>query len=919
MRKCYFLLLLNLFTCASSFAQANLRGKIVDDQSVRLPGAYVILEGTDFKTVTDISGEYAIYNVPASDYQLIVSYVGYDDMKKSLTLTDGETLIEEVKMDEGNVLTEVVINGRLEGQMKALNAQRNSDNIKNVVSAEQIERFPDANTGDALKRLPGVNVQYDQGEARFANIRGTSPELNSITINGERVPSAEAEQRFVQLDLIPSDVLETIEVNKAVTPDMDGDAIGGSVNLVTAKATPKQKIKGTIGSGYSFLTQKPLYKGKLSYSNRFGKDKFGIILNASVLDKHVRSDNVEAEWNYEDEDNKDGSAVPTDLQIRQYLLERLRQSYSATLDYQINKNHNIYINGMYNWRNDWENRYRTRYNNIERDDDGNFITQIRRQTKGGSGDVSYRRLEDQRMQRFGAGGEHFFNQIKMNWSVTSLKASEDRPNERYISMRTEDDPIITLDLTNLETPMVNVVDSEQADLSSAYELREITEEFQYTEENDLNARLDLELPILYGKNASFLKFGGRFKNKTKFRDNSFREYAPADEDAFTAEAIASATDQTQDNFSVGDYAIGSFVDRELLGDADLPRLFDGEDIFEEFAGNFDAKERVIGGYLMYTQDIGDVATIIAGLRYEGTAVDYAGKIFDEEEETIIDAPSEADGYGNLMPGIHLKISPNQWTNIRTAWTNTIARPNYFDLVPYQVINPDDNEISIGNPALEATTAMNFDLLAEHFFKNIGVISGGFFYKNLTNVIADQTLQDAEFRGNTYTVLDQPINAGNADILGLEFGVNRRLDFLPGMLSNLTAYANYTYTNSRLKDSELEGREDETLPLIGTPKNLLNTSLAYDTKKLDIRVSYNFAGAFIEEYSDEAFFDRWYDDVHYLDLNADYKLSNDWKIYLNINNLLNQPLRYYQGADARTMQVEYYGILTRLGIKFKITS
>jgi len=115
MRKCYFLLLLNLFTCASSFAQANLRGKIVDDQSVRLPGAYVILEGTDFKTVTDISGEYAIYNVPASDYQLIVSYVGYDDMKKSLTLTDGETLIEEVKMDEGNVLTEVVINGRLEG------------------------------------------------------------------------------------------------------------------------------------------------------------------------------------------------------------------------------------------------------------------------------------------------------------------------------------------------------------------------------------------------------------------------------------------------------------------------------------------------------------------------------------------------------------------------------------------------------------------------------------------------------------------------------------------------------------------------------------------------------------------------------------------------------------------------------------
>ncbi|MEZ4908252.1 MAG: carboxypeptidase-like regulatory domain-containing protein [Saprospiraceae bacterium] len=473
-----------------------------------MSGAFVQLEGTDFSTVTDIDGKYFIAGIPSGKYNIVVKYIGYENKAVPVELVGNKSKVVDIELSQGLTLNEVVINANLEGVAKAMNAQKNKINIANVISFEQIEKYPDANMGDALKRISGINVQYDQGEARFANIRGTATELSSITINGERVPSAEAEKRYVQLDLIPADVIETVELNKAVTPDMDGDAIGGSINLVMEKAKGFE-IKGTMGTGYSFLRNKPLYKGKLTFANRFANNKIGLILNASVLDKFVRSDNVEAEWDYSDESNKDGSAAPTDLQIRQYFLERLRQSYSATLDFAINENHSIYITGMYNWRNDYENRYRLQYKGIKTED-GATTAEIRRQTKGGTNKDA--RLEDQRMLNFGIGGEHFFNTLKMDWSLTSMKASEDRPNERYINMNKKKAKI-ELDLSDLETPMATVLDESYANYSDAFGLKELTEEFQYTEEQDVNGRLNFQLPILKGAHSSFIKFGARMKIK----------------------------------------------------------------------------------------------------------------------------------------------------------------------------------------------------------------------------------------------------------------------------------------------------------------------------------------------------------------------------------------------------------------------
>ena len=227
-----------LLCSAQSFAQAVLKGKVIDSQNLSLPGASVVLKGTANGTVTNQKGEFSFINLASGNYEVEVSYLGYATATQSVEVVAGKTVSLKFTLNETAIEgQEVVIFGdRLKGQAKALNQQKNNANITNVVSSDQIGRFPDANIGDALKRIPGITMQNDQGEARNIIIRGIAPQLNSVTLNGERLPSAEGDNRNVQMDLIPSDMIQTIEVNKAVLPNMDADAIGGSVNLVTRQA-----------------------------------------------------------------------------------------------------------------------------------------------------------------------------------------------------------------------------------------------------------------------------------------------------------------------------------------------------------------------------------------------------------------------------------------------------------------------------------------------------------------------------------------------------------------------------------------------------------------------------------------------------------------------------------------------------------
>jgi TonB-dependent receptor len=908
------------FTLGLNAQTGILSGRVVDDANLPLAGATVLIDDVR-GTVTDVDGFYSFVDLPEGSHLVLISFLGFEDQEMEVTITAGQTTKQNFTLKSGLLLQEIVVTSQLRGQARALNNQRTNYNITNVIAADQIGRFPDANAGDALKRIPGISVQYDQGEARFGSIRGTAPQLNAVTINGERIPSAEAEIRTIQLDLIPSDMIQTIEVNKAVTPDMDADAIGGSVNLVTRAAPYQQRISATLGGGYNVLAEEPTFNGSFIYGNRFANDKLGVIASASYFDNNLGSDNVEAEWTFDDANENDefdeGEEFwPEEIQIRQYYLQRIRQSYSLSLDYQFNPNHTVFLKGIYNRRKDWESRYRSIFGDIE-EDDGQWVAEVEREVKSGTEDIKYRRLEDQQMMNFALSGNHLFGKLKMNWMANYAKASEDRPNERYFAIASDDVVPVNVDFSNPEEPNIAAVDAAFQNPSDSWEIAEITEEFQYTEDVDLNGRLDFELPLATGANQNLIKFGARVRTKAKERDNDFYEYAPANDDVFNS-SLRNLEDQTKDNFLPGDYTIGSFATKEFVGDLNLKSdAFEEEQDLSELAGNFTAREQIFGGYAMLEQNIGKKFLLVAGVRVEQTNLEYEGNAYDDEEETLNATDKVESDYLNILPGIHMKYNLQPRTLLRFAWTNTLARPNYFDLVPFREI-ADGEELTIGNPDLEATTSMNFDLMAEHYFGTVGILSGGVFFKDISDFIVTERQEDFNFEGQVWPDFARPINGGNATLYGAEVAFQRQLDFISPALKGVGIYFNYTFTTSEVTDFNFEGREDEELELPGAPQHTLNASIAYEGKRFTSRISLNYASDFVDEVGAGTFFDRYYDEVTYLDFNASFSITENLVVYANANNLLNQPLRYFQGVSDRTMQSEFYNVRFDLGLKFDLT-
>lgn len=897
-------------------AQGVLKGKVIDSQNLSLPGANVILKGTSVGTITNQKGEFSLLNVNAGTYEVTVSYLGYAAVSQSVQISAGQTASLTFKLSETAIDgQEVVIFGdRLKGQAKALSQQKNNANITNVVSSDQIGRFPDANIGDALKRIPGITMQNDQGEARNIIIRGIAPQLNSVTLNGERLPSAEGDNRNVQMDLIPSDMIQTIEVNKAVLPNMDADAIGGSVNLVTRQAPNALRVSGTAASGVNLLSNKPIWTGGVVIGNRIANGKLGFIFSGSYNDHTFGSDNVEAVWY-----NSKKGVVLEEFDIREYRVQRVRRSVSLALDYEINANHSLFLSSMYNHRDDWENRYRMRVSRLDGVFDAGSFTEtspgvyatkgrVEVQTKGGLDNdrIKAARLEDQRVYNTTLGGSHLFNKLKMDWSMTYAKASEERPNERYISYRSTNRDV-TVDISNPEKPLAILRRSSDA---LGLGLNAIQEENGYTFDQDLNAKMDFKLPY---SDKGVLQFGLRYRGKDKERANDFFSYSPLNRVPFATLGVVPNRDYSDPNYLAGaQYAAGSFATPKFLGNLNLkdPSIYRKTDVLEEYvAGNFVAKESIAGAYVMADHQLSEKLSAIAGLRLETTTIDYRGNIYDIDSEEI--SPALGDqSYGNFMPGLHLKYDANANSVIRFAWTNTIARPNYYDLVPYAFFSPEDEVLERGNPNLKATTAMNFDLMAERYYDNVGLLSFGGFYKDLDNFVYTITTQgysEPQFGSNLE--YSRPENGGTAAVYGFETSIQRQLGKYFGI------YLNHTFTKS--STTGIEGREGDDLQLPGTAENMFNASFSFENKKLVVRVSLNYASDYLDEIGGENFEDRYYDTQTFLDVNASYAITPKWRFFMEANNLTNQPLRYYQGIQSRTMQVEYYNARFNFGLKFDL--
>ena len=893
---------------ANVVKQGTIRGRIIDTSKQTLPGASIYIENLKTGVISDVNGFYTFANLNPGTYTVKVTYVGYAPVEMKITIPEGKTLERDVILNEGVELQEIVIGGAFQGQRRAINSQKNNMGITNVVSADQVGKFPDSNIGDALKRISGINVQYDQGEARFGQVRGTSADLSSVTINGNRVPSAEGDTRNVQLDLIPADMIQTIEVNKVVTADMDGDAIGGSINLVTKNSPYKRTIAATAGTGYNWVSEKAQLNLGFTYGDRFFNDKLGLIVSASYQNSPSGSYDTEFVW--EQDDN--GKTYVNDYQIRQYYVTRERQSYSAALDWDINANHKLTFKGIFNNRNDWENRYRTTLKDL--DPDGNATVRI--QTKAGTPDNRNARLERQRTMDFALSGEHLFGALSMDWHASYAKASEERPNERYIDFQLKKQKF-DMDLSDERQPFASPKTGSTMTLNDEFSLKELTEQQEDIKEQDLKFSANFKLPF---KNGNKLKFGAKVVRKTKDKEVDFYEYSPLDEDAFMTNSLANTVDQTNKNFMPNNkYQAGIYASKEYTGSLDLNNasLFEKEQVQEELAGNFNARETVTSGYLRFDQKLTKDVELMTGLRIENTNLAYTGRTYDADEDLTSKTDRQRNSYINFLPSLLVKWNVNDDFKVRGSFTQTLSRPKYSALVPSVNIKRSDNEITIGNPELKPTVSYNFDLSADYYFRSIGLISAGIFYKKIDDFIVDQVSTNYEYQGNTYTRFTQPKNAGNANLVGVELSYQRDFSFIAPALKCVGFYGTYTYTHSRVEDFNFEGRENEKdLSMPGSPEHTANASLYFEKGGLNLRLSYNFASDFIDEMGESTFYDRYYDKVNYMDVNASYTFGKKFKttFYAEANNLLNQPLRYYQGTKDRTMQAEYYGVKVNAGVK-----
>ena len=274
-------------------------GRVLGDAGEPLPGASIVIRSLVIGTSTSLDGLFSLPRVPYGTHEVEVSYIGFETYKTTVDLNVSALALGDISLAPSvNALGEVIITGSLEGQQRAFNQQKNADNIKSIVSADLIGRFPDINVGEAMQRVSGVTIGRNNGEGSIVKIRGTPQNFTTVAINGEQIPTTdEGGGRTEALDLISADQLASMEVSKAITPDMDGDAVGGAINLITpTAATDKGRIKGTLGGGYNDLFQRGSQIFKLKYDRRFADSKFGMLLGGSYYNTVNGEERFEAAY-----------------------------------------------------------------------------------------------------------------------------------------------------------------------------------------------------------------------------------------------------------------------------------------------------------------------------------------------------------------------------------------------------------------------------------------------------------------------------------------------------------------------------------------------------------------------------------------------------------------------------------------------
>lgn len=920
---------IGLFTFSALAAEAaTIAGRVRDAGSnTYLLGASVTIRELGRTLATNAGGEFSFGNVPAGDYTLEVSSLGYNDQAVPATATDTAAapvligLKSEVIQLEG-----VVVEGTREGQVRALQQKRSATNVMDVISADAVGKFPDGNAAEALRRVPGISLEIDQDEGRYVVVRGIDSSLNTVTLNNQLVGTpSEGGNRGVAMDSVPADLIARLEVVKAVTPDKDANSIGGAINIVTQSAfdRPEGFTYGSAGLFYDDFGGRSRPTGSLTFGRLLGDSgKWGFVGAVSYALKDVKSQTANTR-SWANNASTGNLWLPLTQQNYDYDLERERIGANVAFQYRPKSGHEVALRVNHNEFNDSEDRqsvlYEYRLGTLSNqtatsgaNSQGRASRQFRDYDQTGTIDV------------LAVDGKHDLADAKLTWQAGASTGSRDTHKRNDWEFRSATGAFPnTYDLSGEELVIKPNTDAYYNPAN--YPFRRVRFRSDAEQEDVKTAQADYQRDLALGGRNGFWKVGVKHIARDKRDDRTNRNYDAASSGNFTLAEPTLASAEVPNYFD-GLFRYGPGLDVDALEKffAANPTRFvfnSASTLADSTAGDFEAAEKVTAGYALASLDLAENFTILAGVRAERTVADYGANELANGTYRWVEGGKD---YTDVLPGLHAVWRPTKKTAVRFAWTNTIGRPNYADLAPIRVLDALEvtpghwtGGLSGGNPDLKPFESMNLDLSLEYYLNKGGIASVGAFHKRIKNPIYDKTVffTNYTYEGQLFDTLtfSGPANADKGEISGLEFNYQQFFTALPAPFDGLGVNFNYTVTDS---SAQLFTRTDE-IPFFKQSPTVYNIALIYEKAGFEGRVSYSKSGDYLSDVGADTATDIYVRGRAVVDAKVSYRLTHQLKLFVELLNLTEEPLREFTGVRARENDFELYKWKAKVGVNFNL--
>jgi TonB-dependent receptor len=819
----------------------------------------------------------------------------------------------------------------------AIAEKQQAPNLIDVQPLSEIIKLPDINTAEALQRIPGISLETDSGEGRFVHIRGLDSDLNGTTYGGVRLPASNPSSpsgggRAVAFDTFPTGIIGGIELSKTQRPDMDAEALGGSINLVPrtgAEHGGAPFLDADLGSGYEPLRRTPVYHAEASLGRSFdggdgigglfaGANAFSAVVALVYHEDHRGVDDIEESYIDDQADGVPDKAL-SNLQFRRYEYHRRRYGAAANFDAKANDNTSLYLRVLYSGYLEGANKHYLVLDNL---DAGSPCTPLPAciqdpnnpkgfvQANGTLTQSTTDTLERIQNALVTVGGASAFSSFKLDYHA-SFALGTDRVSSSFGSSWSDPNPVpIAYDTSgDPRFPSFHTLDGTNPADPANYTLDNIGLGSSYAHDGETAAALDLTVPMSISEAVGEWKVGLALRDRHKTSVSTSPVFTPNG-----TISLAPYTYGTPQIYYNNLYNIGpaiSLPSVRNLATSDLGTISD--DAPADASSNTDDRENVYAAYGQYSFHLGKFGAL-AGLRVESTHATYGGNIFNGD--TDVNTPAvERNSYTNYFPTLQGRYDFLDNLVGRLTYSTGIARPGFEQITPGASISVPNAAVSVGNPALKPTLGQNFDATLEYYPGDGQIASFGLFYKQFRDYIllSQQIVPSYNYPGLIGTITTvQTFTNGPAHADGIEGQYQQQLTFLPAPFNGFGYSANFTLVDSR---AQIHPGIYGLLP--STSKVTWNAAIFYERAPFEVRVATNYVGQNLFAFgsvTDNAT-DVYSRHRQTLDLGASYAIAHEVKVYFDAKNLLNTPLEFTEGtSDARPIQREFYDITLLAGVR-----